>query len=110
VLTTFVSVIRRLANGLAFVATKFEFTRRHSASGLSVARSWNPFAKSLVAYVPRRREPPPEKHERQGVAFPQPRRPGGMCEEQWTDFKAACERRITWRQYFEKWGKQGLAL
>jgi hypothetical protein len=29
---------------------------------------------------------------------------GGMCEAQRIDFKAACEGRITWRQYFEKWG------
>ena len=29
---------------------------------------------------------------------------GCMCEAQRIDFKAAREGRITWRQYFEKWG------
>jgi len=31
----------------------------------------------------------------------------GMCEAQRINFKAACEGRITWGQYFEKWGKEG---
>ena len=28
----------------------------------------------------------------------------GMCEVQRIDFLAACDGKITWRQYFEKWG------
>jgi hypothetical protein len=28
----------------------------------------------------------------------------GMCEAQRIDFVAACEGRITWRQYFDRWG------
>jgi len=39
-----------------------------------------------------------------------PRRPSHMCEEQRADFIAACEGKITWRQYFAKWGNHGLAL
>jgi hypothetical protein len=29
-----------------------------------------------------------------------------MCEAQRIDLKAAFEGRITWRQYFEKWGDE----
>jgi hypothetical protein len=32
----------------------------------------------------------------------------GMSEEQRTDYIAACDGKITWRQYFKKWG--GLSL
>ncbi|MBV8648457.1 relaxase/mobilization nuclease domain-containing protein [Paludibacterium sp.] len=41
-----------------------------------------------------------------------PHRPvsrGSMSEEQWIDFKAACEGRITWQQYFARWSN-GLSL
>ncbi|MBP7253565.1 MAG: relaxase/mobilization nuclease domain-containing protein [Alphaproteobacteria bacterium] len=31
-------------------------------------------------------------------------KPSGMCEQQWLDFVAACEGKITWKQYFQKWG------
>ena len=37
-----------------------------------------------------------------------PQRPSdlsGMCEAQRIDFKAACEGKITWQQYFMKWGR-----
>lgn len=44
----------------------------------------------------------------------QPFRPlrhsSGMCEEQRADFVAACDGKITWRQYFAKWGNRGLTL
>jgi hypothetical protein len=33
-----------------------------------------------------------------------------MCEAQRVDFIAACDGKITWRQYFAKWGHRGLAL
>lgn len=33
-----------------------------------------------------------------------------MCEEQRADFVAACDGKITWRQYFAKWGNRGLTL
>ncbi len=42
-----------------------------------------------------------------------PHRPvarGSMCAEQMADFKAAGEGKITWRQYFHKWGGGGLSL
>ena len=28
-----------------------------------------------------------------------------MSREQWIDFRAACEHRMTWAQYFRKWGR-----
>jgi hypothetical protein len=37
-----------------------------------------------------------------------PNRPSGMCEAQHVDFIAACEGRITWRQYFATWGHSAL--
>jgi len=40
-----------------------------------------------------------------------PRRPiapGTMSKEQLADYFAACEGRITWKQYFAKWGNRGL--
>lgn len=44
----------------------------------------------------------------------QPFRPlrhsSGMCAEQLADFIAACDGKITWRQYFAKWGDRGLTL
>jgi len=33
-----------------------------------------------------------------------------MCEAQRIDFEAACEGKITWRQYFAKWGENSLSL
>jgi hypothetical protein len=39
-----------------------------------------------------------------------PKWPAGMCEAQHIDFVAACEGRITWRQYFAKWGENTLTL
>jgi hypothetical protein len=42
---------------------------------------------------------------------PVPHRPasrGSMSEEQWADYKAACDGKITWRQYFVKWGSLSL--
>lgn len=39
-----------------------------------------------------------------------PRRPVSMCEEQRADYLAACAGKITWRQYFAKWGNAQLAL
>jgi len=30
---------------------------------------------------------------------------GGMCLAQRLDYKAACDGRISWRAYFEKWGE-----
>jgi hypothetical protein len=34
----------------------------------------------------------------------------GMSEAQRIDFKAACDGKITWRQYFAKWGSSGPSL
>jgi len=34
----------------------------------------------------------------------------GMSAEQRADYKAACDGKITWRQYFKKWGNGGLSL
>jgi hypothetical protein len=31
-----------------------------------------------------------------------------ICEAQRFDFEAACEGKITWQQYFLRWGKCGL--
>ena len=39
-----------------------------------------------------------------------PKRPSGMCEAQRVDYIAACERRITWQQYYARWGNSGLTL
>jgi hypothetical protein len=39
-----------------------------------------------------------------------PSRPAGMCHAQHTDYLAACEGKITWREYFSKWGDDRLAL
>jgi len=33
-----------------------------------------------------------------------PRGKGAMSAEQWSDYKAACRRVITWAQYHAKWG------
>lgn len=33
-----------------------------------------------------------------------------MCEAQRADFAAACEGKITWQQYFAKWGPACLKL
>lgn len=37
-------------------------------------------------------------------------KPSGMSEAQWLDFIAACEGKITWRQYFQKWGGNIFAI
>jgi hypothetical protein len=55
------------------------------------------------------------RHERPAEQPQQPARSqptpfGGMSAEQLADFIAACEGRITWRQYFERWGKKGLSF
>lgn len=42
--------------------------------------------------------------------MPTPTRPSGMSEEQWIDFRAACEGKITWAQYFARWGDNRLTL
>ena len=34
----------------------------------------------------------------------------GMCAAQRVDFVAACEGKITWRQYYAKWGNNALTL
>lgn len=42
-----------------------------------------------------------------------PRRPethGTMSKEQLADYIAACDGKITWAQYFQKWGRGGLSL
>jgi len=39
-----------------------------------------------------------------------PQRPMGMCAAQRVDFVAACEGKITWRQYYAKWGNNALTL
>lgn len=41
---------------------------------------------------------------------PTPGRPSGMCEAQRADFIAACNSKITWRQYFAKWANGCLEL
>jgi hypothetical protein len=42
--------------------------------------------------------------------FRAPRPASGMCEAQRADLIAACEGKITWPQYFAKWGNRGLTL
>jgi hypothetical protein len=42
--------------------------------------------------------------------MPMPQRPSGMCEAQRADFTAACDGKITWRQYYAKWGSDRLTL
>jgi hypothetical protein len=39
-----------------------------------------------------------------------PHRPVFTCEEQRIDFMAARDGKITWRQYFAKWGDRSLCL
>jgi len=39
-----------------------------------------------------------------------PSRPAGMCEAQRVDYLAACDGKITWRQYYAKWGDTRLTL
>jgi len=39
-----------------------------------------------------------------------PVRPSGMCEAQRVDYLAANDGKITWRQYFAKWGGNRLTL
>jgi hypothetical protein len=39
-----------------------------------------------------------------------PTRATGMCEAQRADYLAACDGKITWRQYFAKWGGDRLTL
>ena len=39
-----------------------------------------------------------------------PARPTGMCEAQRVDYLAACDGKITWKQYFAKWARDGLTL
>ena len=39
-----------------------------------------------------------------------PSRPTRMCEAQRADYLAACDGKITWRQYFSKWGDYRLTL
>ena len=39
-----------------------------------------------------------------------PSRPAGMCHAQRTDYLAACDGKITWKEYFAKWGRPGLTL
>jgi hypothetical protein len=38
--------------------------------------------------------------------FIAPSRPTAMCEAQRVDYLAACDGKITWRQYFSKWGAE----
>lgn len=56
----------------------------------------------------------PATCEKPATASPMPPTPGGslsaMCENQRIDFIAACEGRISWGQYFEKWGAAELTL
>jgi hypothetical protein len=35
-------------------------------------------------------------------------RPAGMSDQQWSDYIAACEGRLSWRAYFERWGNVSL--
>jgi hypothetical protein len=42
--------------------------------------------------------------------LPIPSRPTGMCEAQRAEYLAACDGKITWRQYFAKWGADRLTL
>ncbi len=42
--------------------------------------------------------------EREMLPIPIPRAAGGMCEAQRIDLEAAIEGKITWAQYFAKWG------
>jgi hypothetical protein len=119
-LAAFVSVLHRLTDRLTFKAASAAATAAASAATaaaalhcqFSAAKPWKSFAKSLTASLPHHIKPPRENEaEKKGLEFfLQPRRPTGMCEAQRIDFNAACERRITWRQYFEKWGRQGLSL
>jgi hypothetical protein len=39
-----------------------------------------------------------------------PSRPSGMCHAQRTDYLAACDGKITWREYFAKWSDDRLTL
>jgi len=48
--------------------------------------------------------PPPQIMPQRPMSY------GNMSREQWLDFLAACEGRISWLEYFRKWGKDGLSL
>ena len=97
---------------LSFFAAKLDLTQQRSITAEMAVRSWRLFAKSVTTALPQNLKPPREiEDEKKGLEFfAQPQRPTGMCEAQRVDFNAACERRITWHQYFEKWGRQGLSL
>jgi len=88
-----------------------EITRRRVAYGETASRSWKSAATSATAVVLRLIKPlPAHKDETKSQELMQPHRPTGMCEAQRIDFMAACEGKITWWQYFAKWGRQGLSL
>lgn len=67
-------------------------------------------ASSSSPAVPVQAKPQTARPQTQVQHRPQPQqptsgRPPSMSEAQWLDFLAACEGKISWRQYFQKWGK-----
>ncbi|MDE1985771.1 MAG: hypothetical protein KGJ28_04465 [Alphaproteobacteria bacterium] len=89
-----------------------EINQRRSTFVRAASYSWKSAAKSATAAIPRFNKPPPVRdNETQSQEFfAQPHRPSGICEAQRIDFNAACDGKITWYQYFVKWGRQGLSL
>ena len=47
---------------------------------------------------------PPEPTRFRHAALVMKGSSSGMCVEQLADYKAACDGKITWQQYFQKWG------
>jgi hypothetical protein len=84
----------RAAGGLSLIA-------RFKTLGFSLVRRARRFAQGFF------RAARDEVCRRCGAS---PIRPSAMCDAQRVDFIAACEGKITWRQYFAKWGEYGPTL
>jgi len=58
--------------------------------------------------IPNRKASPEEKREQPNTFMPmRPMNTSGMCEAQRIDFEAACAGKITWAEYYRKWGGGG---
>jgi hypothetical protein len=79
----------------------------------SPAVSWQPRASVLASHRPGMATGQPRMPTTTQERTPEttPHRPapqGGMGAEQLADYIAACDGKITWRQYFQKWGHLSL--
>jgi hypothetical protein len=75
----------------------------HHAARITTARPLYPFLGRIMRAIARTAaaqttERPPRLALAAGNS-------GGMCAAQRADFEAACDGKITWRQYFATWGR-----